>query len=416
MKDFSELPKLVSGKGVWLYDEDQNPYLDAIASWWVTCHGHSHPHIAQKVFDQMMKLEHAIFAGFTHQPAIELCERLKPYLPESAWKFFFSDNGSTAVEVALKMAIHYYTQKLNASEVQVFAIEGAYHGDTFGAMSAGERGAFSAPYDRYLFPVHFMPAPSLNSLEECKKIFEENKGEHNLFIFEPLVLGAAGMVMYDADSLDHLLKCMKENNTILIADEVMTGFGRLGSWFATNQFSVVPDLICLSKALTGGALPMSLTVAKQWLYDVFLDDKFEQAFLHGHSFTGNPVGCAAALASLDLMEQEETWDNIKRIESSHRKAKLELEKIPELTNVRVKGTILAMEFVTNDENTYLNPVRMILQKGFMKRGLLIRPLGNTIYLLPPFVISEDELQLCYKGITDVVEEVKASKLEADVHR
>ncbi|MGB0423290.1 MAG: aminotransferase class III-fold pyridoxal phosphate-dependent enzyme, partial [Flavobacteriales bacterium] len=182
----------------------------------------------------------------------------------------------------------------------------------------------------------------------------------------------------------------------------------------SNQFTVVPDLLCLSKALTGGALPMSLTLAQQWLYDVFLDDKFEQAFLHGHSFTGNPVGCAAALASLDLMEEEETWQNIKRIEVEHQKAKVELEKLPQLSNVRVKGSILAMEYTTSEENSYLNPVRMQLQNGFMSRGLLIRPLGNTIYLLPPFVISNEELQLCYQGIMDVVAEVSQTNAELNV--
>ncbi|NQX91810.1 MAG: adenosylmethionine--8-amino-7-oxononanoate transaminase [Flavobacteriales bacterium] len=410
MKDFNSIPKLVKGQGSWLWDEDGAAYLDAISSWWVTAHGHCNPVIANRIKEQLGQLEHTIFAGFTHDPAIELCNRITPHLPKSEWKYFFSDNGSTSVEVALKMAIHFYTQKENAKKITVFALEGAYHGDTFGAMSTGERGVFVEPFMDFLFDVVFLPTPTSDNKEELFQKFDQNKSNHNIFIFEPCIQGAAGMVFQEVDVVNDFLAFIKEHQTIVIADEVMTGFGRTGKWFGSNWFTTTPDILCLSKALTGGFLPMALTVAQQWLYDAFWDDEFTQGFLHGHSFTGNPIGCAAALGSMDLMEKEETWKSIERISNEHQDRVSRWQNHESFENVRSMGIVFALEVGNSGRQEYNHHIRKPLFEAFMDARLLIRPLGNTVYLLPPYCITNNELELCYSGIEEVIQEVLAEKV------
>lgn len=415
MNEWAEMAKIIRAEGVWLYDEKGNKVMDAISSWWVNLHGHAHPHIAKRIKAQLDRFEHVIFAGFTHDHAIELCERLPKHLPKKDWKFFFSDNGSTSIEVALKLAIQKYIQHDKVEKVTIIALEGAYHGDTFGAMSAGARGFFTDPFEQHLFDVKFIPSPTKENAALCITALHEALGEHNVFIFEPLVQGAGGMIMHDKDVLDDLLREAKKNNTITIADEVMTGFGRTGTWFASNQLREVPDMICLSKGLTGGALPMSLTVCQQWIYDVFLTEDLNLAFLHGHSFTGNPLACAAACASLDLMEEAQTWKQIEMISGMHEEVAEKMISWNAVKSVRTMGTILAIQVESEVDAGYMHPVRVRLYDAFMKRGLLIRPLGDVIYLLPPYVIKREELLWAYQLIEEVLSLEVVSNLKADVH-
>lgn len=392
MKTVRDLPKVVKAEGVWLHTEDGRKIFDAISSWWVNLHGHAHPYIAEKVYEQMRKLEHVIFAGFTHDPAIDLCERLDSYMPEGAWKYFFSDNGSTAVEVALKLSVQFIRQAHGNVPVRIIALEGAYHGDTFGAMATGERSVFSAPWEDLLFEVIHIPPPGEGEEEKTFIALRAALTEHSIFIYEPLVQGAAGMKMYSSDALQKMLHIAKQAGALLIADEVMTGFYRTGSFFASNTAQTAPDMLCISKGLTGGALPMALTICQQYLYDAFLDDRFEKGFLHGHSFTGNPVGCAAALASLDLLELDATQARLKRIAQLFQQAVGDLEAAPGLFNARAKGRILAVEVGEASGTGYIHPERDRIYQRALEEDILLRPLGNTLYVLPPYC-SDDELLL-----------------------
>lgn len=401
MKTTHDLLKVVKAEGVWLHTDDNRKIFDAISSWWVTLHGHSHPHIAERVYAQMQQLEHVIFAGFTHDPAIELCRRLSHYVPIVAPKFFFSDNGSTSVEVAIKMAVQYLRINDLRSPVRIIAFEGAYHGDTFGAMSAGERSVFSAPWDDLLFDVVHIPPPTAGCEAESLAALLLALDRPSVFIYEPLVQGAAGMRMHPAEGLEPLLNAARSAGALLIADEVMTGFGRTGTFFASEQCEVTPDLMCLSKGLTGGALPMALTVCCRTLYDAFLDDRFEKGFLHGHSFTGNPVGCAAALASLDLFEQDGEA-NIQRISALFSSRIVDLKACEGLLNVRQCGTILAAD-VRETGRGYIHPLRDAIYQFALDRGFLIRPLGNVIYLLPPYVSTSETLHLAVDQLIKIGE-------------
>jgi len=386
-----DLPKIVRADGVWLHSADGRKFFDAISSWWVNLHGHSHPYLAERVYAQFKTLEHVIFAGFTHEPAIQLCERLSAYLPTGRWKFFFSDNGSTAVEVALKMAVQYLRIAQMNRKIRVIAFEGAYHGDTFGAMSAGERNVFSAPWDDLLFEVVHIPPPLPGAEQASLQAFRNALEPASVFIYEPLVQGAAGMRMFSAEALEALLAEAKAAGCLCIADEVMTGFYRTGSFFASNQCSTAPDFICLSKGLTGGALPMAMTVCSQYLYDAFLDERFEKGFLHGHSFTGNPLGCAAALASLDLLESDESAANRAQISAMYAHMQPQLQASRHLHNVRSTGMIIAAN-IGHDAGGYLHPVRDAVYAHALDLGILMRPLGNVIYLLPPYVSAPELIQ------------------------
>ena len=383
---------ITKGKGSLLFDKEGNTYIDAISSWWVNLHGHCHPYLAKKVNEQMLNLEHVVFAGCTHQPAAELCGRLKKHLPTNQEKFFFSDNGSSAVEIAIKMVIQYWHNK-GENRKRFLALDGAYHGDTFGAMSAGARGLFSAPFNTYLFEVTHLPFPTEKNILDKLKI-ELKKGDVACFIFEPLVQGAAGMRMYSPEILDKMIALCHKYGVLCIADEVMTGFGRTGTTFAVNQLKNQPDLMCMSKGLTGGTLPMSITTCSQEIYDAFLSNDLTKAFLHGHSFTGNPVGCAVSLASLDLLEKQECKDNIQQIISAHKSFTEEIEHHPKITDIRQTGTILAIE-LKDDTSGYASDLRTKLYKHFLGEGILIRPLGNVVYILPPYCITKEELKQIY---------------------
>lgn len=401
----AELPIPVAyGKGARLIAEDGKEYIDAVSSWWVSIHGHAHPHIAKRLSEQAASLEHCMLAGFTHKPAVELAERLLNILP-GLTKVFFSDNGSTAVEVALKMAIQYRYNK-GEKKSQILALENAYHGDTFGTMSSAARSPFSKAFDPYLFDVSHLPVPRpgheiefLTRLEEALKC-----APTSIFIYEPLILGAGGMLMYQPKVLNDALELCKRYHAITIADEVMTGFGRTGKLFASDYCIEKPDIMCLSKGLTGGSLPMAITACKQKIFDAFLSSDKMKTFFHGHSFTGNPMGCAAALASLDILERPETLSNIQQINHRHSLFAEILKKHSKVKNIRFQGTILAFDIQTNQDDGYFNDIKDQLYQGFLREGLILRPLGNTIYIMPPYCISEAELNSVYTGILKVLKE------------
>ena len=406
-----DLPIVITkGDGSWLIDENGERYLDAISSWWVNSHGHAHPHIANAVSAQVSVLEHVIFAGFTHPKAVELAERLLKVLPDNQAHIFYSDNGSTAVEVALKMAIQYW-DNTGIEKKRIIAFKNAYHGDTFGAMAVSGRGAFVKPFESMLFDVEFIEPPTPGNEEvssrELKLILEDSHGEIAAFIYEPLIQGAAGMVMQSRDGLDALLQLCKENNVLCIADEVMTGFGRTGKFFASDHLSLQPDIVCMSKGLTGGTMAMGATSCSEEIYGAFLSDDKQKTLFHGHSYTGNPIACAAACASLDLFDRPETWANIKRIEDRHKAFAERIVEHVSVKEVRRLGTIVVLEFQTDDQTSYFNTIRDRLYNFFIERKILLRPLGNVLYVLPPYCITDDELDLIYGAIQEMIVDLES---------
>ena len=402
---YPEAKGIIKAKGSYIYDDKGNKYIDALSSWWTTIHGHSHPYIAKKVSAQLKKLEHVIFAGFTHEPAIELAERVLKKLPKNQKKIFFSDNGSTAIEVGLKMCFQYWYNKGTAKK-KILAFKNDYHGDTFGAMSVSERGAFTQPFQSYLFETIFIDAPvrgkEKESIEQLKSSVARHPLSISAFIFEPLVQGVAGMVMHDPETLNEMICICREDKIFTIADEVFTGFGRTGKFFATDYISQKPDIFCLSKGLTGGTMAMGITSCTKEIFNTFLSEDRMKTFFHGHSFTANPVACSAALASMDLMEKKETWQNIKRIEKSHKQFVKHISRqssvVSHICDIRILGTILAIELKSQNETSYFNPIRDRAANFFIDKGILLRPLGNVIYLVPPYCISDKDLQYIYNSI------------------
>jgi adenosylmethionine---8-amino-7-oxononanoate aminotransferase len=386
---------IVKGEGSYLFDESGKKYIDAISSWWVNLHGHCHPYIAEKVYEQLKQLDHAIFAGFTHSPAVELAEKLLSILPSNQAKIFYSDNGSTAVEVAVKMAIQYWGNK-GVKKNKFIAFEHSYHGDTFGSMSISSRSAFTGPFLELLFDVIHIPLPAKGLMEKVRESLKG--GDIAGFIYEPLVLGAGGMLMYEAEYLDELITVCKENDVLIIADEVMTGFGRTGKNFASEYLSNQPDIICLSKGITGGTMAFGATSCTQQIFDAFLSDDRSKTFFHGHSYTANPVACSAALASFELLMKQECQHSIQRISSKHIDFKKRNEGSAFLKNIRATGTILAMDIETGEETSYFNSLRDKLNRYFLDKGILLRPLGNTIYVMPPYCISDEDLGNVYVAI------------------
>jgi adenosylmethionine-8-amino-7-oxononanoate aminotransferase len=385
-------------KGLYLYGEDGSCYLDAISSWWVNLHGHAHPYLTEKVKTQAERLEHVIFADFTHAPAVELAFRLLSLLPGKMSKIFYSDNGSTAIEVAIKIALQYWhNQKIPKAKVICF--KNSYHGDTFGAMSAAGRNEFNRPFWNHLFDVETIDPPikgrenvSLFQLQSI--ISQENVA---CFIFEPLILGSGGMIIYPPDGLDSLIQCCQQHHVLTIADEVMTGFGRTGTLFACQQLKETVDLICLSKGLTGGLLPLGATACTEEIFNAFLGNHLQQAFLHGHSYTANPLACSSALASLDLLLEESCFLKREMIAACHRDFCKKWQWHPKLKRCESLGTILALEYQA-EATSYFQSMRDRLYHFFLSKGILLRPLGNVVYILPPYCIQVDELNLIYDHI------------------
>ncbi|MGI9544396.1 MAG: adenosylmethionine--8-amino-7-oxononanoate transaminase [Cyclobacteriaceae bacterium] len=394
---------IASGKGAKLITNDGREIIDAIASWWVNIHGHANQDIAAAIADQAATLEQVIFAGFTHEPALRLAEDLLKLLPSQS-KAFFSDDGSTAVEVGLKMAIQYWHNS-GQNKTKILALEGAYHGDTFGAMSVGHRGAFTTPFSPYLFDVSFIDLPNKANWEEVKSRFKKELASNEVatFIFEPLVQGAAGMRMYEAEYLDEMISMAKSHGVICIADEIMTGFGRTGRLFASQFLQNHPDIFCLSKGLTGGTLPLSITTCTEEIQAAYRTTDIYKTFFHGHSFTANPITCAAANASLKILLSEVCQQQIQRLVDSHQEQRLRWKGHKSIKAIRQKGTILALELVTPEETSYFNRSRNSIYSFFLDRDILLRPLGNVIYLIPPYVITDAELQVVYKTIDEFLE-------------
>ena len=400
MKAWPEAIAIVRGEGVYLIDEDGNRYIDAMSSWWVNLHGHSHPYIAQKVSEQLLVLEHCIFAGFTHEPAVRLAERLLKILPQGMRKIFYSDNGSTAVEVAIKMSLQYWNNK-GIKKKKLVALENAYHGDTFGAMAVSGRSIFTEAFSDLLFDVDFIPFPGEGTGAESIAALENilQKGETAAFIAEPLIQGSAGMCMYSPEVLEQYFRLCKKYNTLIIADEVMTGFGRTGPLFACDHIQTTPDMVCLSKGLTGGSMPLGITACTQDIFDAFYDDDRTKMLYHGHSFTANPTICAAALASLDLLLMDSCTENRARIVKAHAGFAESIRTNASVATIRQTGTIIAIELKT-DSPSYHSSLRDVLYRFCLEKKILIRPLGNIIYLLPPYCISNEELNYIYDCIRE----------------
>lgn len=393
-------PLLISsGEGVYLHTPDGRKILDAVSSWWVNLHGHCHPEIASAIGEQAKKLEHVIFAGFTHEPAICLSENLLTILPPNQKKIFFSDNGSTAVEVGLKMCFQYWHNQ-GIRKTKVVAINGAYHGDTFGSMSVAERGPFTKPFAPFLFQTAFIDFPEKNNERDVLRQFKDLLGGPDVaaFIFEPLVQAAAGMRIYPAAILDELIALAHEHGVVCIADEVFTGFGRTGKYFASDFLVNKPDIISVSKGITGGFLPLGVTSCSEQILSPFDSPEFGKTFFHGHSYTANPLACAAANASFRLLTDGKCLERIAEIANKHKQFAAGVADHPTVADVRTLGTILAIELRSDEGTEYANALRKKIYPYFLERNILLRPLGNIIYVLPPYPITDEQLDHIYDAI------------------
>ena len=395
---------IIKGKDALLWDENNKEYIDAIASWWVNPFGHSNAFIANAIYKQLTTLEHVLFGGFTHEPVVKLSEELMRILPSNQKKIFYSDNGSTAVEVAIKVALQYFFNK-GEKKTTIIAFENAFHGDTFAAMAASGISFFTEAFQGMLIDVVRIPVPTKCNERASYDALKEAIENKNVagFVFEPLVQGAAGMVMYEPESLDKLLAICAKSNVLTIADEVMTGFGKTGKNFACDYLQMQPDMMCLSKALTGGTIPMAITTFTQDIFEAFYDDDINKALFHGHTFTANPTGCAAALASLDLLQTPEMQNNIMQVHESHLAFQEHIASHPKVTTTRVLGVIFALEIKVDGEASYYGNLRNKLYDFFIENGVIMRPVGNIVYILPPYVITQEQLQKVYEVVEKALE-------------
>jgi adenosylmethionine-8-amino-7-oxononanoate aminotransferase len=420
-KQLKEPIILKEGKGIYIYDDKGRKYLDAISSWWVNIHGHAHPDIVRAIADQAAKLDHALFASFSHEPAVKLAEGLVQLLNDDAnrklTRVFYSDNGSTSVEVALKIIYQYWINK-GQKRKKFIAFKSGYHGDTFGAMSVSRASGFHRKFEDLFFDVDFFPFPTSwdgdeevelkenGALSEVESYIRKNKDKIAGLIIEPLVQGAGGFNMSRLSFLQRLVALCNENDVLVIFDEVMTGFGRTGDFFACKKANVFPDLICLSKGITGGFLPLAATIAREEIYESFLGNSFDKALSHGHSYTANPIGCAAGIASLELLKEEKTAKQLKIIEEIHRERLKQLrESQSSVTKTRVAGTIAAFD-LGEAQGQYGSRSQEQLKNKFLEHGVLIRPLGNVIYLMPPYCASKNDLHHIYDVIESIIGELK----------
>jgi adenosylmethionine-8-amino-7-oxononanoate aminotransferase len=392
-------------EGAWLEIADGRRIFDAISSWWVVTHGHRHPHIVQAIKDQADRLDQVIFAGFTHEPAEELARRLIALTPPELEYVFFSDSGSTSVEVALKMALGFWRHR-GESRSRILALEGAYHGDTIGGMSVGERGVFNAPYGPLLFDVERLPFPSLGCEQATLDALSLacRDGGSAALIVEPLILGAGGMLIYAPWVLAEMKRICQTHGVLLIADEVMTGWGRTGALFACEQADIAPDIGCYSKGLTGGSLPLAVTLCRADIFEAHFSTDRTRTFFHSSSYTANPIACAAALANLEVWNREPVMERIARVTSLHTERLNRFREDRRFANVRQIGTIAALDLVASDAG-YMANIGPRLYQSFLARGLLVRPLGNTVYLMPPYCSTADELDLVYHAISEIADEI-----------
>jgi len=418
---------IARAKGVYLYTEDGRRILDGISSWWVNIHGHSHPKLNQALEKQSSEMEHVLFAGFTHRPAAELAARLVELLPSSLRRIFYSDNGSTAVEVALKMSFQYWQHRGQAQRRTFAVLHHAYHGDTVGAMSASAESPFTEPFQSLLFrtvrahsPYCFRcpvgldrPRCQIDCLASLEGILRASGDTIAAVLIEPMLQGAGGMIVWPPEFLAGVRRLCDRYGTLMIADEVLTGFGRTGKMFACEHQNVQPDLMCLSKALTGGYLPLGVTAASEEIYQAFFSDDRRKTFFHGHSYTANPLACAVALASLDLLREDPSLERVRRLERMFHGRAPELRTLPPVGDVRILGGVIALELVSNSQspaaNWYLDDIGPCLSAAFLKRGLLLRPMGNVLYFMPPYVIQDDEVDWAIDQIVEILSEQHAAE-------
>lgn len=416
--------KVQSAKGSKLFLEDGTALIDCLSSWWVNLHGHGHPEIVRAIAEQAAELDHVLFAGISHSAAESFAAELVKYTPGALNRVFYSDNGSTANEVALKMALQYW-QNIGQKRKRFIAFEGAYHGDTIGAMSVGGPSVFNTHFKDHFFEVDFIPYPDTwdgdpdieekeeIAIEALEKVLVENDGDYAAIIIEPMMQGAGGMRKCRIEFLQKVHWTQRQFETLLIFDEVMTGFGRTSKLFASDYAQVTPDILCLSKGITGGTLPLAATLVTNDFYEAFIDgDDPYKTFYHGHSYTANPIACAAANASLRLLMQKEGNGQFSFENSSDRLASLyqSLKLHPLLTKPRKLGNILAFDLESEQgENRYLANIGFHIKEEAPKHGLLIRPLGNTLYLIPPYCIQEEEIALIAEKLPIIVEHAYTKK-------
>jgi adenosylmethionine-8-amino-7-oxononanoate aminotransferase len=403
-------------EGVWLYAKDGRKIIDAVSSWWVNIHGHANPRIAAAIAEQARKMEHVILAGFTHEPAEELATRLRKWVAPELTHLFFSDDGSTAVEVALKLAVQHFSNTGRPEKREIVALQHGYHGDTAGAMSVSDESPFTDPFRAMRYPVHRVHSAycyrcpvglrretcHIECAQQLEQLLAERGGKIAAVIVEPLLQAAGGMVVHPVEFLQKVRAACDAHDVLLIADEVLTGFGRTGKMFACDLAGITPDLMCLSKAITGGFLPMGVTLCSDRVESAFRSENRLHTFYHGHSYTGNALACAAANASLQIFEDEPVFDRVAGIAKIHGERLARMKELAQVGDVRQIGTIGALELRAEDAG-YLSAMRPKLYQFFLERGVLLRPLGNVVYVLPPFVISPEELHRVYDVIVEAVQ-------------
>lgn len=400
------IPLVERAEGAALYTADGRRVIDAISSWWVTTHGHSHPRIAAAIAEQAQKLDQLIFAGWTHEPAEQLARDLVGMMPQPLAHVFFSDSGSTSVEVALKMVLGYWANR-GEPRHRILVLEHSYHGDTIGAMSVGARGVFNRAYEALLFDVGTIPFPAQGREQAALDALEAACRAEPVaaFIVEPLVLGAGGMLMYPARVLREMRCICEDHGVLFIADEVMTGWGRTGTLLACEQAGVTPDLLCLAKGLTGGSLPLAVTLATPAIFEAHWSTDLSRQFFHSSSYTANPIACAAANANLAIWREEPVLERVADLASRQTALLDELSALPRVANPRQAGTIIAFDVVREGTAGYLSDVGLRLRATFRERNVLLRPLGNTVYVMPPYCIDGDDLALVKAVIAEAIEEL-----------
>jgi adenosylmethionine-8-amino-7-oxononanoate aminotransferase len=407
---------IAHAEGVWLHTSDGRRILDAISSWWVNLHGHANPRIAAAIAAQSRKLEHVILAGFTHDAAEELATRLRAWVAPNLTHLFFSDDGSTSVEVAMKLAVQHFSNCGNAQKKEIVALTHGYHGDTAGAMSASDDSPFTEPFRGMRFPVHRVNSAycfrcpvglkretcHIECVEQLETLLAERSTHIAAVIVEPLLQAAGGMIVHPVEFLRKIRESCSDHDVLLIADEVLTGFGRTGKMFACDLAGVVPDLMCLSKGITGGFLAMGVTLCTEKVAAAFQSENRAHTFYHGHSYTGNALACAAANANLQVFADEPVFQRIANIASINAGRLLQFRNMHQVGDTRQIGTIGAIELRAEDPG-YLSAMRPKLYNFFLDRGVLLRPLGNVVYVLPPYIISPEELNNVYDVIQEAIE-------------
>ena len=408
--------RVVRAEGVYLYTADGRKILDAVSSWWVNLHGHANPRIGAAIAEQARKMEHVILAGFTHDAAEELAGRLRAWARPELTHLFFSDDGSTAVEVGLKLAVQYFSNQQRSEKREIVALEHGYHGDTAGAMSVSDDSAFTDPFRSMRYPVHRVHSAycyrcpvglkretcHIECVQQIETLLAERADRIAAVIVEPLLQAAGGMIVHPVEFLRKIRAVCTRHEVLLIADEVLTGFGRTGKMFACDLAGIVPDLMCLSKGITGGFLPMGVTLCTDQVEAAFRSEDRKHTFYHGHSYTGNALACAAANASLQIFEDEPVFDRIHTIARVNAERLGQFRELHQVGDTRQIGTIGAIELLAEDAG-YLSAMRPKLYRFFLDRGVLLRPLGNVVYVLPPYVIAPDELHHVYDVILEAIQ-------------